>query len=273
MDYKQLLQLAVTAAFAAGEEILRIYLTDFRVETKSDNTPVTIADKASGKCIAQILAQSGYPVISEEEEVPPYHKRRDWPFVWIVDPLDGTKEYVKKNGEFAVNIALVERGRPVVGVIYAPVLKDLYFGCRDCGSYKVTHNEMVVELMKKTLPENLFEYSKKLPLLKPPKDYTVVASRSHLSSEINAHIEDLKNVYGQVNMINIGSSIKQCWVAEGRAHEYARFGLTMEWDTAAGQCILEEAGCQLIDLQTDLPMIYNKEDLRNNYFIARHRSF
>jgi 3'(2'), 5'-bisphosphate nucleotidase len=270
MDYQELLKLAVTAAFKAGEEILKIYTTDFHVETKSDNTPVTMADKASGKCITGILSHSKIPVISEEEEILDYSVRKNWKRVWIVDPLDGTKEYVKRNGEFAVNIALVEKDHPVIGVIYSPVLKDLYFACRDTGSYKITQNDMIIELTKNNLPDNLFEYAKKLPLQKLPKTYTVVASRSHLSREINAHIEDLKTIYGQVNMINVGSSIKQCWVAEGRAHEYARFGTTMEWDTAAGQCILEECGGKLIDLETDLPMRYNKESMKNNYFIAKN---
>jgi 3'(2'), 5'-bisphosphate nucleotidase len=270
MNYQYLLKLAVKAAFRAGEEILKIYSTDFYVETKSDNTPVTHADRTSGRTITDLLKVTKIPIISEEEDVVDYNTRKNWRRVWIVDPLDGTKEYVKRNGEFAVNIALVEEGKPVIGVIYAPVLKDLYFGCIDCGSYKVTQNDMIVELSQHNLPDNLFKYAKRLPIQKLPKDYTVVANRSHLSREINEHIEDLKTVYGQVNMINIGSSIKQCWVAEGKAHEYPRFGITMEWDTAAGQCILEESGNKLIDLETDLPMRYNKENMRNNYFIAKH---
>jgi len=269
MDQRQLMELAVAAAFHAGEEILKIYTTDFHVETKSDNTPVTLADKASGKRISSMLTESGYPVISEEEKIADYEKRKTWEHVWIVDPLDGTKEFIKRNGEFTVNIALVENGRPVIGVIYAPVMKDLYFASRDNGAYKITQHENILEFSNDKITADLFRFAKKLPLQKPPKEYTVIASRSHLNREINAHIEDLKNIYGQVNMINIGSSIKQCWVAEGRAHEYARFGLTMEWDTAAGQCILEESGSRLIDLVTDLPMRYNKENLQNNYFIAK----
>jgi 3'(2'), 5'-bisphosphate nucleotidase len=272
MDYKELMHLAVDAALEAGEEILKIYDTDFYVEKKADNTPVTVADRASGQRISLVLGKTGLPVISEEEEIASYKERKKWKHVWIVDPLDGTKEYVKRNGEFTVNIALVEDGKPVVGVIYAPVMKDLYFACRDCGSFKITQNDSIVELSRDRILSNLFKYARKLPLQKLPKEYTVIASRSHLSREINAHIEDLKNIYGQVNMINIGSSIKQCWVAEGRAHEYARYGLTMEWDTAAGQCILEESGNLLTDLVTDMPMRYNKENLQNNYFIARNRS-
>jgi len=269
MDNKELLKLAITAAFKAGEEILKIYSTDFYVETKSDNTPVTLADKASGECITNILTTSNIPVISEEEEILDYSIRKTWPRVWIVDPLDGTKEYVKRNGEFAVNIALVENNKPVIGIIYAPVIKDIYFAYTGGGSFKITQHDMIVELTKKNITEHLFEFAKKLPAQKLPKTYTVVGSRSHLSRDINDHVDKLRNLYGEVDMISVGSSIKQCWVAEGKAHEYLRYGTTMEWDTAAGQCILEEAGCQLIDLETNLPMVYNRENMHNNYFIAK----
>ena len=269
MDYKELLKLAITAAFKAGEEILKIYNTDFYVETKSDNTPVTLADRTSGEYITKILSITDIPVISEEEEILNYTTRKTWPRVWIVDPLDGTKEFVKRNGEFAVNIALVENNKPVIGIIYAPVAKDVYFAYVNGGSYKITQHDMIMELTKKNLVDHLFEFAKKLPSQKLPKTYTVVGSRSHLSREINEHVTKLKNLYGDVDMISVGSSIKQCWVAEGKAHEYTRYGTTMEWDTAAGQCILEEAGCQLIDLETKLPMVYNRENMKNNYFVAK----
>jgi len=270
MELPELLKLAIKASLQAGEEIVKIYATDFYVETKSDNTPVTHADKTSGKTIASVLKVSNIPVISEEELVPEYTTRKDWERVWIVDPLDGTKEYIKRNGEFAVNIALVENGIPIAGVIYAPVLKDLYFACKNCGSYKISLLGTDSGFTMTKVPDDFFQRATKLPSQRPPKDYTVIASRSHLSREINEHINALKNIYENVNMISVGSAIKQCWVAEGRAHEYARYGLTMEWDTAAGQCILEEAGCQLIDLQTNMPMLYNRESMRNNYFIAKH---
>jgi 3'(2'), 5'-bisphosphate nucleotidase len=270
MELSDLLKLSVNAALKAGEEILRIYNTDFDVVTKSDNTPVTAADKASGKCIDGILATSGIPVISEEEDILDYSTRKNWKRVWIVDPLDGTKEYIKRNGEFAVNIALVEDGLPVIGVIYVPVAREIYFACKGCGSFKIIQHDLITELTKKNIADHLFEFGRKLPLQKPPKSYTVVASRSHLSKEVSARISHLKNMYGQIDIISVGSSIKQCWVAEGKAHEYPRFGTTMEWDTAAGQCILEQAGSQLVDYETGLPMQYNKEDMKNSYFIARH---
>jgi 3'(2'), 5'-bisphosphate nucleotidase len=269
MDYKALLKLAVKAAIEGGEQILNIYNTDFLVETKSDDTPVTLADKTSGHSISQILNSSGIPVISEEEEVMDYDVRKNWKYAWIVDPLDGTKEYVKRNGEFAVNIALVKDNKPVIGVIYAPVLKVIYFAVINGGSYRIQQNDMIFELSKEALPDNLFEFGIPLPISEPPKTYTVVVSRSHLSREVQQHIDQLKNVYGEVDCISVGSSIKQCWVAEGKAHEYPRFGRTMEWDTAAGQCILEQSGGSLVNFETRKPMKYNKKDMSNSFFIAK----
>lgn len=269
MDYNALLKLAITAAIKGGEEILRVYTTNFYIETKADNTPVTAADKASSKSIIRVLEEAQLPIISEEEPVSNYNERKTWEYVWLVDPLDGTKEFVKRNGEFAVNVALVKNKIPVIGVIYAPVSGDIYFAMNDFGSFKGNKNNLP-PLSEAGWFTSLLETGKKLPLQTVPKNYTLVASRSHLSREVNTRIEKLKNLYGVVDIINVGSSIKQCWVAEGRAHEYPRYGTTMEWDTAAGQCILEQSGNKLIDLETGLPMRYNKEYMQNSFFIATH---
>jgi 3'(2'), 5'-bisphosphate nucleotidase len=273
MDHISLLNLAINAAITAGKEILKIYETDFFVETKSDNTPVTLADKAASDSIILALTPTNIPIISEEEAILDYEIRKNWPRVWLVDPLDGTKEFVKRNGEFTVNIALIENKQPVIGVIYSPVSKDLYFAAVNYGSFKVDGPSVLVEKSKgdSDLVENLKKLGVKLPNQKLPKTYTVVASRSHLSKDINQHIDKLKNLYGAVDVINVGSSIKQCWVAEGKAHEYMRLGTTMEWDTAAGQCILEQSGSQLLDLETSLPMRYNKENMKNSFFIAKNK--
>jgi 3'(2'), 5'-bisphosphate nucleotidase len=267
----QLLKLAIHAALKAGEEILKYYNTSFEIETKADDTPVTIADKASGECISKILQESKIPVISEEEEISEYEIRKNWEQVWIVDPLDGTKEFIKRNGEFAVNIALVQNGNPIIGVIYSPVSRDIYFASKNFGSYKIAQHDLIYELTKKNIIEYLFEFGKKLPLQKTPSTYTVVASRSHLSKEVNNRINSLKKIYTEVDIISVGSSIKQCWVAEGKAHEYPRYGITMEWDTAAGQCILEMAGAVLLDIETNLPLSYNKHSMKNNYFVAKQK--
>lgn len=272
MNELELLKLAMHAALEAGEEILKYYKTSFEIETKADDTPVTIADKASGKCISKVLEQSNIPVISEEEDISDFEIRKNWKRVWIVDPLDGTKEYIKRNGEFAVNIALVENGKPTIGVIYAPVNRDIYFASKNYGSYKIAQHDLIYELTKKNIVDFLFEFGKKLPLQKTPATYTVVASRSHLSKEVNQRIDSLKKIYAEVDIISVGSSIKQCWVAEGKAHEYPRYGTTMEWDTAAGQCILELAGSFLLDIETNLPLVYNKQNMKNNFFVAKQKN-
>ena len=270
MPYTELLKQAITAALKAGEKILEIYNTDFTVEIKSDETPVTAADKAASNSIITDLASTNIKVLSEEDEHFAYDKRKDWSQLWVVDPLDGTKEFVKRNGEFTVNIALVEDHKPVIGVIYSPVFKYLYYGTKGMGSYKVNTHDVLSELNKSGSPyiSAIINKAKRLPLAKLPSEYTVVASRSHLSKEVNERINKAKLQHSKVNIINTGSSIKFCWVAEGLAHEYPRYGTTMEWDTASGQCIIEEAGGMVLDLATNAPMIYNRENLKNNNFIA-----
>ncbi len=266
MDSSTLLHLAVKAALVAGEDIMNVYKTDFSFERKSDNTPVTIADRAASKRIVDTLSSSGIPSISEEETLPAFEIRKNWEKVWIIDPLDGTKEFIKKNGEFTVNIALIHKQAPVIGVIYAPVWNKLYFASNDLGSFLVEASERTHLFSF----DELLKDAKQLPLQKTPATYTLVASRSHLSHEINQRMQQIKSIYGEVNLIHAGSSIKQCWVAEGRAHEYSRLGTTMEWDTAAGQCILEQAGCSLRSFDTNEPLNYNKENPENPFFIAKN---
>lgn len=269
MDYTSLLKLAINASIIAGNEILKVYDTNFFVEIKADETPVTAADKAASNSIIKNLAASNIPVLSEEDEQFPYSKRKNWERIWIVDPLDGTKEFVKRNGEFTVNISLVENQQPVIGVIYCPVFKDLYYACKGVGSFKVDkHDVLAILNSPQNIIDELMANAKKMPLQSLPKNYTIIASRSHLSKELYAHIDKHKLEGKIIDTINVGSSVKMCWVAEGKAHEYPRFGTTMEWDTASGQCILEQAGGQLIDLETKLPMLYNREYLKNQNFIA-----
>lgn len=269
MDYPTLLKLAITASLKAGEEILKIYSTDFNVEIKSDSTPVTKADKAASDSIIKDLATTSIKVLSEEDEQFSYDLRKTWKQIWIVDPLDGTKEFVKRNGEFTVNIALVEDQQPVIGLIYSPVFKYLYFALKGTGSFKVNEHDVLSFINQNNSdPEILIRLGKKMPLVKLPEAYTIVASRSHLSKEVSARIAEAKLRNTNVEIINTGSSIKFCRVAEGLAHEYPRYGTTMEWDTAAGQIIIEEAGGEVIDQSTHAPIVYNREDLKNNNFIA-----
>lgn len=181
---------------------------------------------------------------------------------------------MKRNGEFTVNIALVRKNLSVLGVIYSPVFKDLYFAAEGIGAFKINRHDFIPilnDLHNFTL-DRLILIAKKLPLKVYPEVYTIVASRSHLSKEIYAYIEEQKLKHGDITIANTGSSIKMCWVAEGLANEYPRFGPTMEWDTAAGQAILENAGCELIDLSTKQPMRYNRPELKNNWFVARQKA-
>ncbi len=235
---------------------------------------MTQADQNASKKIIELLADTNIPVLSEEGEHFTYEKRKLLNELWIVDPLDGTKEFVKRNGEFTVNIALVKENKSILGVIYSPVFKDLYFAANGIGSFKINRHDFIPilnDLHHFTL-DRLILVAKKLPLKSYPAVFTLVASRSHLSSEVYAYIEEKKAQNNDVNIVNTGSSIKMCWVAEGLANEYPRFGPTMEWDTAAGQAILENAGCELIDFTTKKPMLYNRAELRNNSFIARQKS-
>lgn len=271
MNYPELLQQAIVAAVLAGNEILEVYDTNFNVEYKEDNSPLTLADKKASAKIMHELQHFEIPVLSEEGEEIAYETRKAWKKLWIVDPLDGTKEFVKRNGEFTVNIALVEDHLPTLGVIYSPVFKDLYFAARGLGAYKIGRHDFMtmVDNIAQTSLDELYAVAKKLPAESSKANYVVVASRSHMSTETYQHIETLKAKHGQVDIVTSGSSIKMCLVAEGVADEYPRFGPTMEWDTAAGQALLQEAGASLIDFETNEPMRYNRIDLLNKWFIAK----
>ena len=250
----ELLEIAKQAALDAGAEIMKLYTDpaqDFGVEKKADNSPLTLADKAAHLCIMRYLQETGIPVLSEEGQYLPYANRRDWQRLWVVDPLDGTKEFIKKNGEFTVNIALVEDGTPVLGVIYIPATDTLYYGIVGEGACK-----------------QIGEKNIRLPLSAKHEGYVVVASRSHMTLETEAYVEDVRRRHPQVQLISSGSSIKICLVAEGTADSYPRFAPTMEWDTAAGDAIARAAGKQVMDVQTGNPLKYNKEDLHNPWFLV-----
>lgn len=272
MNYNNLLHQAIIASVLAGNEILKIYDTNFSVEIKDDKSPLTLADKNASEKIIDFLSPLKIPVLSEEGKHDDFTIRKQWDKLWIVDPLDGTKEFVKRNGEFTVNIALVENNLPNIGVIYAPVLNDIYFASKELGAYKINGDDF--KLLKNEIEnlsfENILSKAKKLPIETNNSIYKVVGSRSHMSTETYQHIEDLKLKHKTVEIVNTGSSIKMCLVAEGVANEYPRFGPTMEWDTAAGQAILQASNCTLIDLETSQPMKYNRENLLNNWFIAKH---
>jgi 3'(2'), 5'-bisphosphate nucleotidase len=258
---EELLEIAIKASLEAGEAIIDIYNSnDLNIDVKSDNSPLTKADIASNRVIMKFLTATGIPVLSEEGRAIPFEERKKWEQLWIVDPMDGTKEFIKRNGEFTVNIALIENGKVKMGIVFSPVLKDLYFGLEGLGSYKVSGVSR--------FSDDLLLKGSRLPLRKDRSVYTVVSSRSHMSTETENFINELKVKHGEVKLTSIGSSLKLCMVAEGSADCYPRFAPTMEWDTAAGQGVCEYAGCQVVDWTTKKTMKYNREDLVNNWFVV-----
>lgn len=251
MDLIKLTELAKNAALAAGKKILGVYYSEdenFGVEIKSDNSPITKADQAAHKCIVNFLEQTDLPILSEEGKTISYEIRKDWEYFWMIDPLDGTKEFIKKNGEFTVNIALIHDGQPIIGVVYAPVLDLMYWGNRTEGAWKQEGNGAIAKLEK---PQSI-------------EVKTIVASRSHLSQETQTFIEQ----YPEAEVISMGSSLKFMLVAEGKAQLYPRFSPTMEWDTAASQAIVEAANLKVLIYPEMVPTIYNKENLLNNSFLV-----
>ena len=260
---KHLLNTAITAALEAGKAILEIYHSgEFNVEMKEDNSPLTKADTASHNVIMSFLTKTDIPVLSEEGKAIAYEERKNWQQLWIVDPIDGTKEYIKRNGEFTVNIALIENQKPLIGVIFVPVIGDLYFSSKDGGSFKVT-----VDLENFDI-QSLISNGNILPLKREDNTFTIVASSSHMSEQTEIYVQEMRDKHGEVNLISKGSSLKFCMVAEGSADCYPRFAPTMEWDTAAGQAICEHAGFEVIDMNTKENMLYNREELLNNSFLV-----
>ncbi len=271
MEQQAYITIAIDAALKAGNEILTIYndpASDFEVEKKADNSPLTIADRKANAVICEMLKSTPYPILSEEGKHLPYGERRMWRELWVVDPLDGTKEFIKKNGEFTVNIALIKDGVPVVGVIYVPVSRILYLGIEGIGAYKWEN----VCLRDKPLEEWIAEDALRLPLAgdRGKDTYVVVASRSHLNPETETYIERLRGRYGEVELTSKGSSLKICLVAEGQADEYPRFAPTMEWDTAAGHAIVRAAGGDMW-CPDGTPLVYNKENLLNPWFVVSRK--
>jgi 3'(2'), 5'-bisphosphate nucleotidase len=253
----EMLACLVEAERKAGTAIMTVYRSPVSVEQKADRSPVTAADRLSHEIVTATLKRDyAFPVLSEEGKSIEYDERRRWDAFWLVDPLDGTKEFINGNGEFTVNIALIRGGVPVMGVIYVPVKDLLYYAVKGGGAYKIEHGLTV-----------------RLPLRTERKDCTVVGSRSHASREFEEYVRTLRARHEDLAFVSAGSSLKFCLVAEGTADLYPRLGTTMEWDTAAGQLIVEEAGGRVVDASDGRPLRYNKADLRNPHFIATGREW
>ncbi|MCK9270229.1 MAG: 3'(2'),5'-bisphosphate nucleotidase CysQ [Bacteroidales bacterium] len=259
------LQLAIRAALLAGDEIMKIYETDFSVDFKADHSPLTEADRQAHKVINRQLTATGSPVLSEEGKHLPYEQRRHWKTLWIVDPVDGTKEFVKRNGEFTVNIALVKGQSPVLGVIWCPVARQLYFG--NSQTSEAYRCQLDSHLSADYTNELLQARAERLPMPQKRSSVVVAVSRSHLTQDTHLFINKIKQTK-EVVLLSRGSSLKMCMIAEGSADVYPRMAPTSEWDTAAGQAIIEAAGGRVLDYATKTPLVYNKPDLLNPWFVA-----
>ena len=244
----------INIAHKAGEKILQIYNKEsFDQQLKSDNSPLTEADIAAHNLIEKQLKliTPEIPVLSEESSSIPWQERKQWNYYWLIDPLDGTKEFIKKNGEFTVNIALIYQHNPIIGVVHAPVLGETWIGEQGKPAKKIEKNSTRVIKVKQH---------------KQGEVYKVVGSRSHAGDSLNEFLNEL----GKHEIVSMGSSIKLCLVAEGRAHLYPRLGPTSEWDTAAAHAVVNAAGGEVVNSETKIPLKYNtKDSLRNPYFIAQ----
>ncbi len=257
------LKIAIQAAVDAGRKVLEIYNdegADFMVEAKSDNSPITIADKASHALICDMLLPLGLPLLSEEGLLHDFATRSQWDSLWIVDPLDGTKEFIKRNGDFTINIAKVDGGMPTLGVVYVPVTGELYYAEQGSGCFKCSSFQGL---------DSLEECSERLPLAKDRDEYVVAVSISHFSDATKQFVESKERELGvKAKLLSRGSSLKFCLVAEGEIDLYPRFSPTMEWDTAAGDALLRVMGRAAIEFSTGEPLQYNKPDLLNPDFIV-----
>ena len=257
MDYKIVLDSIINVSKNAGQSILDIYNDENKfnnIEIKKDNSPLTLADKASNNIICSSLKKlyPDIPILSEEGTTIDYYERKKWKNFWLIDPLDGTKEFIKRNGEFTVNIALIKDSKPILGVVYAPVLDITWYGSKDIGSFKIEgdSNSKKINVIN-SIDDN--------------KNIKIVSSRSHSNSP---KLEEYTSQFKKFELIKMGSSIKICLVADGSAHYYPRFGPTMEWDTAAAHAIVKYAGGNILNINSKLELRYNKENLLNPGFLV-----
>ncbi|WP_372972650.1 3'(2'),5'-bisphosphate nucleotidase CysQ [Marinobacter sp.] len=249
MNHESLLDKVLEIADTASRKVMEIYQTDFEVQTKDDNSPITAADIASHHVIVDGLKAltPDIPILSEESANAPWDERKDWTRFWLVDPIDGTKDFTNRTGEFTVNIALIEDGEPVMGVVTAPALNEAYWGIKGQGAWKREADGSI----------------RKLEVVNPPEAVRAVASKNHMNEETRTFIEQL----GNHELVQAGSSLKFCRIAEGQADIYPRLGPTCEWDTGAAHAVLVAAGGKVTQLD-GTPLAYGKEDVLNPYFVA-----
>jgi 3'(2'), 5'-bisphosphate nucleotidase len=263
-EMPRLLNISIETAIEAGFKIMDVFNDKIRVRIKRNFTPVTNADKAANQVIVERLSVLEIPFISEESVVMSFKERQHWDMFWLIDPLDGTKEFISRSHDFTVNIALVRNSIPVLGVIYAPAHDLLYFADENLGSFKLENASKFFVTHNKNDVDSLISESLQLPCSNP-ETYTYMVSKSHINGKTRRYLKNDKN---PKLFISKGSSLKLCALAEGTADEYPRFGRTMEWDIAAGDAILRYAGGQIKNVVNSQPLNYNKEDLANPEFIA-----
>jgi 3'(2'), 5'-bisphosphate nucleotidase len=252
MELKTYLPIAIDAASEACKEILDVYNSgDFQAEAKGDNSPLTLADKNAHHKIVALLSSTGLPILSEEGKSIPYEERKHWEYFWMVDPLDGTKEFIKRNGEFTVNIALIHNSVPILGVVAVPVTGEVFYGATDLGAW-----------LKKDGRETKLTVRTTTDLKE--QGLRVVASRSHMNDETQSFIDKLKDPM----LVSKGSSLKFMLLAEGKADVYPRYAPTMEWDTAAAHAIVNQVGLKVFEYGKQTELVYNKQDLLNPYFLV-----
>lgn len=263
-----LLRVATDAALAAGAQIQGVYRSsDFNVEIKGDGSPLTRADRLAHQAIVELLTPTELPILSEEGKSIPYEERRSWSRFWLVDPLDGTKEFLKRNDEFTVNIALIDGDSPVLGVVYAPACQVFYAGIVGEGAI------VVREVDPSATSAQVLGAGLELPSFRGERPFRIVGSRSHSSPETERYVSVLRSSHPDLELVSMGSSFKLCMVAEGTADQYPRFAPTMEWDTAAAQAIVHAAGKKVLRVgpsgEPEGPVVYNKPELLNPWFLVR----
>jgi 3'(2'), 5'-bisphosphate nucleotidase len=251
-------RIAIDAAIDASAILVKIYQTPFSKEYKADGSPVTMADKASSAFLIEALQKTNIPIVDEEAEEIPYYIRKNWKLSWCVDPLDGTKEFISKNDEFSINIALIENQKPIFGLIANPVKEEMLIGGVNLGVSCFAFKEA-----QKT--DNWTKIEAKSELI---KELVLATSRSHSSPETTEFVNQIATKIPDLKFFKMGSALKFFGLAKNEIHVYPRFAPTMEWDTAAGQIIAEEAGKKVLTLETFEPLIYNKPNLLNPYFIV-----
>lgn len=259
-EIKIWVDLAIEAGIQASKKIITIYEQNFEVEYKKDHSPVTLADKASSEIINSYLKKTGIPIISEEEQIPSFEIRKNYQLVWLVDPLDGTKEFIKKNDEFCICIALIHENKPVFGLIASPTDQKILFGGLNFGVFYSNFEEAFERLNKD-----------KIQPLQHQGNLTIAHSRSHFNKNTMSIIDSMTLLYGEPSYIKKGSALKFIDLVIGNAQFYPRMAPTMEWDIAAGHAIYNAVGGEVLDFITFEPLTYNKKDLFNPFFIAKKK--